>query len=118
MTSAEIDLEASTWARYLEAHVAYRTSVPLRIAREMVARKIGVQPGTLENLRRGRTKGIRVWIAERIRAAVVKELEAEINRLTHDLEMARASGVRVGSTEIIAAETALARAREVIEAAR
>lgn len=40
-----------------------------------VARRLGVAPGTLWNIRKGRTKGIRAWVEQRLRAAVIREDE-------------------------------------------
>ena len=57
----------------------------LPIARAAVARRVGGAVGTLENLRRGRIKGVRAWIAEALRDALVKELKSEIAAHEHEL---------------------------------
>jgi hypothetical protein len=62
------------------------------IARKNVARAIGVSPGTIENLTRARLKRISGWLRDALRARVIRELEAEIVRLQHELAVLRQSG--------------------------
>ena len=50
-------------------------------ARVIIARMTKIQPGTLENIRRSRTKGVRAYVAEAIYQAVLNELSGEIKRL-------------------------------------
>lgn len=105
MNAASADLQAQEWARSLEDRERARSSLPLQGARKIVARHLGVSPGTLENLRRGRIKDVRAGLLERLRTAVVRELETEIGRLNHELEMARA-GCRGASADEIASMVA------------
>ena len=86
------DTEAARWAATLEERERAKTGHSLAVARNAVARRIKVAPGTLENLRRGRTKGIRAWIFEALRAELVRELEQEQRRLAHELEILRQGG--------------------------
>ena len=86
------DTEAARWAATLEERERAKTGHSLAVARNAVARRIKVAPGTLENLRRGRTKGIRAWIFEALRAELVRELEQEQRRLAHELEILRQCG--------------------------
>lgn len=72
-------------ARKLEDSEAKRRGVRLREARPHVARRLGVSPGTLENIRRLRTKVVPNWVMARVRAAFVAELQAEIQRLEHEV---------------------------------
>ena len=53
-------------------------------ARVIIARMTKIQPGTLENIRRSRTKGVRAYVAEAIYQAVLNELSGEIKRLEHE----------------------------------
>lgn len=110
--SAEIT--AREWVGRLETSEARRSGSGLGQARQVVARKLGLPGGTLENIRRGRTKGIRSWIEERIRTAVIRELEKEIVGLEHELQMARQCGAHAGSPEILSAEAAIASARRAL----
>lgn len=106
-----IDAQARSWVARLEYAEARRSGTIIPFARAALARRLGVAPGTLENIRNGRIKGLRHWIAERIRAAVIRELELEILRLEHDLFVARQSGAGAGSDEILAATASLEAAR-------
>ena len=88
-----IDSAARDWTAALEDRERSRSGASLPIARRAVARRLGVAPGSLENLRRGRTKGVRAWLFERLRAAFIREAQQEINRLQHELDIARQSGM-------------------------
>ena len=92
MNAATIDTQAQIWAKHLEDCEANKSGGSRNLARQKIARKTGVPAGTFENLRRGRTKGIRSWMFERLRAAMIDQLESEIRRATHELEVARAAG--------------------------
>lgn len=63
---ASVDYLTREWVGRLERQEAARLGTDLADARRRVARRLGIAPGTLENLRRGRTKGVRAWIADRI----------------------------------------------------
>ena len=62
-------------------------------ARCNVARAIGTSPGTIENLQRNRLKRISGWLRDALRARVIRELEAEIARLQHELAVHKQTGV-------------------------
>jgi len=108
MSSVAVDTVARDWTRRLERAEASRTGLPIEDARKRVARRLGVLPGTLENIGKGRIKGIRNWVAQKIRQAVIREIEAEIARLQHELEMARRCGTRLDSELVGEIETHLA----------
>ena len=105
---------ARTWALSIEDRERYRTGLSLPDARKAVARRIGVAPGTLENLRKGRVKRVALHVYQRLRAAVIRELQSEISRCTHELEMARQIGTDPRSADMAALETAMARAKELM----
>jgi hypothetical protein len=84
------------------------------VARQSLARKLRVGGGTFERLVRGRIKRVDAGIRDRLQALLVRELEAEIARLTHELEIARQSGASFASLEISEVETHLARAKEIL----
>lgn len=75
---------------------------------------IGVGPGTIENIRRGRRKSITAVLFERIRGAAIRELEKEIRSLQAEVAIARSSGLGFESDEISSAEAALQKARKAI----
>lgn len=83
-------------------------------ARRSLAAKLRVGVGTLENLVRGRVKRVDAAIRDRLQALLVRELEQEIARLTHELEIARQSGAHLASEQISEVETHLAKARATL----
>ena len=80
-----------------------------------VARRLGAPVGTLDNIKRGRIKGLRHWIVAGVRNLIVRELEHEIAALTHRLDTLRQCGVASGEAEIHEVQTLLSRAREVMD---
>lgn len=104
---------AVTIARTLERHERARVS-SVQHARQSLAHKLRVGVGTVENLVRGRVKRVDAAIRDRLQALLVRELETEIARLTHELEIARQSGAHLASHQICEVETHLARAREAL----
>ena len=114
MTAATFDETAVGFARRLEDREREKSRVTLPVARQIVARRTGVAIGTLENLRRGRVKGVREWIAERLRAALIAELEAEVARAEHELTILRASHRRMDQSQIIEVEASLVALRQTL----
>ena len=94
---------------------AKRAHVKRHIARGTVARRLGAPVGTLDNIKRGRIKGLRHWIVAGVRNLIVRELEHEIAALTHRLDTLRQCGVSSGEAEIHEVQTLLSRAREVMD---
>jgi hypothetical protein len=116
--STAIDSTARQWAMRLEEQEVSNKGVPLPAARAALARRLGVAPGTLENIRRGRTKGVRGWIVEALRNAMIRQIQSEMTRLSHELEIIRQGGARPDADEILEVQTALAAARQLIEETR
>jgi chaperonin cofactor prefoldin len=85
------------------------------MARQNLARKLQVGVSTVEHLVRGRAKIIDANIRDRLQALLVRELEQEIGRLTHDLEIARQTGAHLASDEISEVESHLAAARSLLK---
>ncbi len=86
----------------------YRT---LAVARGAIARKLGIGAGTLEILIRGRAKRLDAAIWSKIQALAIQQLEAEIARKSHELEIARRlvmeSAGRLDEIEIVECEAHL-----------
>lgn len=83
-------------------------------ARHSLARKLRVGAGTVERLVRGRVKRIDASIRDRLQALLVRELESEIARLTHELEIARQGGAHLASEQIGAIEAHLSAATALL----
>lgn len=117
--NAVSDIEAvHRFARTLEDAEAKRLGVRIVEARVSLARRLRTTPGTLENIRRLRTKIVPSWLMARIKAEFVSLLQAEITRLEHEITIAH----RVGSTHSIdalqAAEAQMVAAKEILRASR
>lgn len=93
--------EARNLANALVDRESRRTNDRAR-ARRNVARALGVAPGTIENLQRNRLKRISGWLRDALRARVIRELEAEIVRLQHELAVHKQTGVDPRSDEATA----------------
>ena len=107
-------MNACAWVRQLEDKEAVRIGQPVPVARGFLARRLKVAPGTLENMRRGRVKEPRASLVEKIKGALIRELESEIQALSHEVEILRRSGCRPDEKQILEAETLLAKAKEIL----
>jgi hypothetical protein len=116
MSSAAVMEQARTLARSLERRERLRVGTAAR-ARSSIAGKLGIGSGTLENIVKGRVKRLDSWIRDKLQALLIRELEAEITRLTHELETARRSGARLDSEQMGEVETHLAAAKAILNAA-
>lgn len=113
--SASADIAtAERWTRALEESEAKRLGVSGKDARKSLARKLKASPGTLENIRRLRTKLVPHWLMAKIRSEFITTLQLEIQRLEHEIHMARQSGVDARDDALCAAETQLAKAKEIL----
>ena len=75
---------AAYWVKRLEKQEADRTGRTVTDVRPTIARRVGIAPGTLENLRRGRIKAIKKNVYEWLLAAADRQLRAEIALLEHE----------------------------------
>jgi len=103
MSAVTSDSLARDWARQLEVGEAKRTGLPLNAARKRLAARIGILPGTLENLSRDRLKGVRQWVYSALHEAVKAELRREIAAHTHELEKLERLGRDPAHPEVQAA---------------
>ena len=104
-------------ARAVEDQEVRRLGVSVTAARSRVANRIGVAPGTLENLRRLRTKIVPNWLMNRIRAEFITSLQLEIQRLEHEIHLARQTGADHRDDMLASAETQLQAARQIFDEA-
>jgi hypothetical protein len=113
MTVATIE-QAREVARSLERRERGRAG-NLDAARASLARRVGVSPSTWRNLALGRLKRLDAWLRDSLQHLLIRELELEIARLEHELEIARRSGAHLASHDVSEIETHLARARAILE---
>ena len=103
------------FAKSLEDAEARRLGIKTSDARTRLAGKLGVSPGTLENIRRLRTKVVPNWLMNRVRAELVATLQLEIQRLEHEINIARQTGADNRDDTLASAETQLAKAKAILE---
>lgn len=104
---------AEDWASILEDREASRSGGTISQARPAVARKTGVPEGKLYSLRRKRLKSVTRGILAGLGGALIDELQAELRRVQHDLEICNQIGERADSGEV----QSLLASREKIRAA-
>lgn len=80
-------------------------------ARQRVARRVGLSPGTLYNLARNRLKRLDSDLRSRLAAYAIQDLENELADLSAELEQARRLGIP--SDAAIVQKVAAARDRAV-----
>lgn len=83
-------------------------------ARAHVARQTGLSPGCIRRLSRGARRRVTVAEADALCAAYLREIERLIAQLQHDLDLARARGLRPDADDFLSAQTALASARALL----
>jgi hypothetical protein len=96
----------------LSHHEAQRGG-PVPQVREAVARRIGIPPGTVENIQRNRLKFVG-RVETKVRAAFIRLLEQEIAKATHELAIARATSDRGDTPAVFAADAALSQAKQIL----
>jgi len=104
------------FAKALENVEAKRIGSSLPTARARIAGRLGVSPGTLENIRRLRTKIVPNWLMNKVRSELISVLQLEIRRLEHEVHLARQTGSNHRDGDLASAETSLATAREILTA--
>jgi len=116
MSTATADLStAHHFVTKIENAEAKRKNLPVIDVRPLVASKLKTSPGTLENIRRFRSKVIPNWLMQRIRAEFVAVLQNEIQGLEHEVHLARQIGSNYRDDTLASAEAQLAAAREILE---
>lgn len=95
------------WADDLTRSEAVKSGIALPRAARTVARRLAVPVSCIDNIRRGRIKSISAMVADKIKAAVIAQLQSEIAALEHELAIARRIASRPDDAEILAASAAL-----------
>jgi hypothetical protein len=83
-------------------------------ARLSVARKIGVLPGTLRNLRKKRVKDVSAAVYHNINVAFIRHIEHELRRLIHERHIAIQQGLAPTSPEVAEIETLISEAEAAL----
>lgn len=114
VTPAGFTTQAEGWARELETREQVRTGNKLEVVRPIVSRKTGVPLGTLRSLRKRRLKDVSASTYEGLKAAMVRELLAEMRRHEAELQQLIQTGADPRADEISEIETSLACARKAL----
>jgi hypothetical protein len=83
-------------------------------ARRRIAQKIRTGFGAVDNIIRERVKRVDERVRDRLCAVLVRELEAEIGRLEHELAMVRRSNSRLGAEHVREIQTHIAAAKALL----
>lgn len=111
--AADIDTARRLVVR-IENTTAERRNRSVAEVRPDVARKLRTAPGTLENIRRYRSKIIPNWLMERIRAEFVAILQSEIQGLEHEVHLAWQVGAHHSDSDLASAQAQLEAARSIL----
>lgn len=98
----------------IEAAEARRLGLSIRDARPSVARRLRAAPGTIENIRRMRLKRIPSWLMDRLRSEFIAVLQHEIQRLQHEITVARQTGMDDRDDDLATAQAQLEAAKSLI----
>lgn len=114
MTPELIAQQARDWAVELEE----RTGLKVPEARDVVARRLNVSPGTLERLRKRRLKNpgafLYLKLQAAIREAIIHGLQREATRLEAERHILMATGADPRSDEVAAVVASIAKVREAL----
>lgn len=87
---------------------------PIDVAREKIAGKIGVAPGSLFNLRNKRLKGAGIELWDGLRRLLIKELQSEMRRHEQEITILRELGGPASDLDLLEAEAQLAKIKEAL----
>lgn len=107
---------ARVLAEGLELREQRRNGGSRQQARERVARRVGIAPGTLYNLARDRLKKLDADLRHQLAAYAIRDLQHEIASLTSQLESARSLGRSEDPRLVRAIEETLSSAQKLHEA--
>jgi hypothetical protein len=115
MNSAVGDLDHfNAMARSLERSEVRSVGSGVIQARKNIARRLGINPDTIENFRSLRAKMVPHWLMNRVRAELVSALQLEVQNLEHEIQLHRQAGADHSGNALIAAETQVAAVRQIL----
>lgn len=107
-------LDVVSMAEHMIRRERIKSGITKPQAMAVIARRANVSQGQIEGAIRGRVKDLKARFVERVRAAFIEEATKEINRLTHDIQIARQIGMGADDRKIQAARTAMADLQAVL----
>lgn len=111
--ASDIDT-AHGWAKRLLKYEQERSGLSAEELRPVLARHIGVAPGTIENIQRKRIKEPSSSLMRKLRDALTRELQAEAKRHEHEVHVLEQTGCDPRDGEIAEVAAGLARIREIL----
>ncbi len=114
MSAVDFDARYQNNMRSLVRMRAKRAGLDVPAARRAIATDLHVSPSKVERAEKGRFKSVGAWLFGRVRGLVIREIENEIQRLTHELEIARQCGSDPRSFDTGAVEARLAEVRRLL----
>jgi len=99
----------------LETIEGQRSGSSARDVRAAVARRLQTPPGTLENLRRLRLKGIPSWLMSRIRAELIIALQQQARHLEHEISIHLQAGKHHSDADLAEAQARLGQAMAILK---
>lgn len=116
MSVAErLEICARDWLAFAEASEAKLLGVRREEARPLLAARMQEAPGTLENLFRGRLKGLPATLYEKARREYIRAVEREIGKLENELAVARAGHSDADFIDACEIEAHLAALRAIVK---
>ena len=105
------DEQIREWIGAVEKREMARTGLNKPEARKALSRNLGLSYWSLVNIIRGRVKGLRGDLRDRIKAGIIRNIEGEITRLENELALVRHCNGNLSKANILGAEAALEQAR-------
>jgi plasmid maintenance system antidote protein VapI len=117
MDSAAGDIDTfNKLARSLERSEDRQCGAGVIQARKNIARRMGITADTIENIRTLRSKIVPHWLLNRLRAELITSLQSEMANLEHEIQLHKQTGADHTGDALVAAETQLQAAREILRA--
>ena len=114
VTAIDFVDNARGWARRLEEAEAARSNLPVENVRPILARKLGIAPGTMTSLRKNRLKDISAAVYAKLNQAVERLLERELVALEHELTVVRSQGRGLAGDDLAEVVADIARVRTAL----
>ncbi len=115
MSALAIEEKARDWVVQLQDRERRRSGRKKPEVRRVVAKEIGVVPGTLENIERRRRNGISTTVFERIRAAFLREAANELKWWENERQIALQIGLDARCDEVREVEANIKALQEVMK---
>ena len=114
MSNGLTDDQIRKWIEAAEKREIARTGLNKPEARMSLARSLRINYWSLVNVIRGRIKGLRGDLRDKIKTGIMRNLESEITRLESELHLVRKCSSGLCESNILQAEACLEQARKFL----